>query len=329
MDVLDEVPLRRDDPKIAQLLEVFIQAYDEEYDALALAGQVGLLKADIERYPKLRLTWWSILEVAAEEQQLRKLVDVALRDPTREAWHLKIREAIEVPEGPLVIAVAPKVVDARVSAKNPEVGSSADLWDVGSTIRVRFLDGSKKLKERVENAAMQWVEYANLKLDFGDHADAPVRVSFKQDGSWSYQGKTSLLVENTKQPTVNFGWLKDNTKKEEVERVVLHEFGHVFGLQHEHGNPASTLKWNKDKVYETLGGSQGWMRDQVDRMIFAIWPPSYFPVHKVFDRESVMMYTLPKEYFVEGEGIGENTRLSLVDKQFIAALYPLRPRSAQ
>jgi hypothetical protein len=118
---------------------------------------------------------------------------------------------------------------------------------------------------------------------------------------------------------VNFGWLKD-VSKEDADRVVRHEFGHVLGLQHEHGNPASTLKWNKKEVYSAFPGG----REQADRMIFAIWPPAYFPVHKVFDRESVMMYHLPANYFVEGEAIVPSAQLSDLDKQFAAALYPLR-----
>ncbi|MFL6248010.1 MAG: hypothetical protein ACJ74H_18450 [Thermoanaerobaculia bacterium] len=332
MDFLDEVPLHRDDPKIVQLHEILIRAYDEEYDALALAGQVGMLKADIERYPKLRETWWSILEESAREGQLRKLVDVALRDPTRENWHVQIRAVVEVPAGSLLPetpAAAPETpAQKRQSSKTPEVGSSADLWEIGTTLRVRFLDGSKRLQARVEAAAMQWVEYANLKFEFGDDPDAQIRVTFKADpGSWAYQGKTALSIP-AKQPTVNFGWLKADTPSDEIDRTVLHEFGHVLGLQHEHGNPASTLKWKKEEVYRDLSSPpNNWSRELVDRHIFAIWPPAYFPVHKVFDRQSIMMYEMKPTYFVKGEAIGKNQELSAVDKQFAAALYPLRKRS--
>lgn len=326
MNFLDEPTIHPDDPKIEKLHSILIQAYDEEYDALPLAGQVGLLKADIERYPKLRQTWWSILEESAREGQLRKLVDVALRDPTRENWHIQIREVVEVPAGSLLAeagadapATAPKSPEERrQSSKNPEVGSSADLWEIGTTLRVHFLDGTKVLKAKVEDAARQWVEYANLKLDFGDDPDAEVRISFKEEGNWAYQGKTALSIPK-KRPTVNFGWLK-GASKEEIDRVVRHEFGHVIGLQHEHGNPASTLKWNKKEVYGAFPGG----REQADRMIFAIWPPAYFPVHKVFDRESVMMYHLPANYFADAQAIVPSAQLSALDKQFAAALYPLR-----
>ena len=177
------------------------------------------------------------------------------------------------------------------------------------------------------DAANQWLEYANLKFDFGEHKKAQIRISFdKLGGSWAYQGKDALSVPAA-EPTVNFGWLTETSSREEVEKVVLHEFGHVLGLQHEHGNPASTLNWNRPKVYELLGGPPNrWSRNEVDHFVFAIWPPSYFPVHKVYDPDSIMMFQMSADYFVEGDGIKDNTQLSPLDKQFAAALYPLGAR---
>jgi len=51
MDALDRAKLNRKDEQIVHLHEIFIRAYDDLYEALALAGQVGVLKADISIYP--------------------------------------------------------------------------------------------------------------------------------------------------------------------------------------------------------------------------------------------------------------------------------------
>jgi Astacin (Peptidase family M12A) len=327
---LDAQTVDRDDPQAAALLEIMIQAYDDENEALALSGQVGLLKADIERYPKLRFTWWSILEETAKEGQLRRLVDTALRDPTTAGWHAQIREVIDVPAGPLVAETKepkPKTqAERRGAAMRPGVGDSALLWEPGQTLGVRFLDGSRALRKRVEAAAEQWLEYANLKFEFGDDPDAEIRVSFKLPGSWSYLGTQCLEVAKS-QPTINFGWLDDTTTKAEVGRVVIHEFGHLLGLQHEHSNPSSDIEWNRKAIYKSYTGPPNhWTREQIDQTIFSIWPPAYFPVHKVFDRKSIMMFPLPKEFLVKGAEIGWNSKLSALDKQFAAALYPLRGR---
>jgi hypothetical protein len=329
LSFLDRDTLSQEDSSTLALHALLIQAYDDEVEALVLAGQVGLLKADIARHPKLRFTWWSILEEAAKERQLRRLVDLALRDPTTARWHPQILEVVagpgeppppaqERPEAPLTDA------QRREAAQRPEVGQFAELWDPGTTLRMRFLNGSPPLRAKVEAVAREWIEYANLKLEVVDDPDAQVRVSFDRPGSWSYLGRQCLSVAPD-EPTINFGWLTDTTARTELRRVVLHEFGHVLGLQHEHGNPASTIEWDRPRVYEALSKPPNlWTREMVDNVIFAIWPPRYFPVHKVFDRSSIMIFPLPADYLLKGRPIGWNTRLSPLDKQFAAALYPQR-----
>ncbi len=59
------------------------------------------------------------------------------------------------------------------------------LWKSGRTLRVRFLDGDPAVQERVPPFAHVWSQFANIKFEFGDDADAEIRISFKQQGSWS------------------------------------------------------------------------------------------------------------------------------------------------
>lgn len=329
VNVLDRDVIARDDPTTIALLEVLIQAYDDHVEAFSLAGQVGILRADIEYYPKLRFTWWSILEIAAAEGQLRRLVDKALRDPTSVGWHPQIRQVIEVPAGGLMAedegaSDGEAGTDAKGRGNRTDVGDRAKLWKPGSVLDARFLDGPARLRERVEKVATQWFEYTDLKIEFGNVADAPLRISFKLPGSWSFMATDALTVP-VAEPTVNFGWVNLDTDPAEVQRVVLHEFGHVLGLQHEQQNPVSAIKWNRKKVYETFTGPPNhWSREQVDQQFFAIWTPGYFPVHKVFDSQSIMMFPIPKELLRSGPEIGWNGSLSGVDRQFAAALYPKR-----
>jgi hypothetical protein len=41
-------------------------------------------------------------------------------------------------------------------------------------------------------------------------------------------------------------------------RVVLHEFGHVLGLQHEHQNPNAGIKWKLKAVEDYYVNTVGW-----------------------------------------------------------------------
>src|SRR5687767_9737193 len=56
------------------------------------------------------------------------------------------------------------------------------LWQTGRTLRVRFLDGLPQVQAKVQAIAHQWSEHANIKLDFGDHADAEIRISLTPNG---------------------------------------------------------------------------------------------------------------------------------------------------
>ena len=63
--------------------------------------------------------------------------------------------------------------------------------------------------------------------------------TLQQPGSsWAVQAIDALTIPKD-QPTVNFGWLRHDSPYEEIRRVVLHEFGHVLGLVHEHQIPGA------------------------------------------------------------------------------------------
>lgn len=328
MTFLDVTEVRQDDPKIVALHEILIRAYTDPNNALAIAGQAGIHRSDIAVVPKMRYTWWSILEETAKERQLRRLVHEALKDPTTSGYHDDIVKVLDIPVSELIVAGKKKRAPRSAIQKQhqlPTTGTRALLWPVGYTLKIRFLDGELKLRTKVERAIQQWVDSANLKLDFGDHPDAEIRISFKLLGRWAYIGTSCLAVPGST-PNLSYGAIDSSTPEDEFQMVMLHEFGHVLGLQHEHGNPASTLAWNKKTVYEKMEKTQHWTREMVDRGYFSIWAPDYFPVHKVFDRTSIMMYEIPAEFLRDGVTVDRNHELSPVDKQFIAALYPQRER---
>src|SRR6476660_1865591 len=120
-------------------------------------------------------------------------------------------------------------------------------WPVGSVIKVKFVGGSPALQAKVRNVAETWTQpgMANLRFSVVPSGDADVRVAFVQgNGSWSYIGTYCKNIPQ-KQPTMNYGWLTDASPDDEIQRVVLHEFGHAIGLIHEHQNPKHAIKWNK------------------------------------------------------------------------------------
>jgi len=198
-------------------------------------------------------------------------------------------------------------------------------WRTGRTLSVRFLEGDESLKQRVAKVANEWLNYANVRFNFGNDQNAIIRIAFRQGaGSWSAVGTDALVEEwfPRKEPTMNYGWLTPTSSDREVASVVLHEFGHALGLIHEHQQPAAEIKWNKELIYRQLAGPpNNWPRETVDHNVFSRLSKTELNF-SAYDKDSIMHYFFPKEWTLDGTEFKENEKLSPLDKQFIAMQYP-------
>ena len=202
---------------------------------------------------------------------------------------------------------------------------SVKKWPKAKKVRCRFLDGSATQKAKVQAQAKTWEKFANVQLVFGNDSQSEVRISFKADpGSWSAVG-TDCLVKKyfpTDEPTMNFGWLADDTAATEYRRVVVHEFGHAIGCIHEHQSPTEQLKWDKAAVYAAFSGPpNNWSKAEIDSNILQKYSPKGIAA-SVFDRDSIMLYQFDASLFLDHKATPENTKLSTLDKSFIRQMYP-------
>lgn len=197
-------------------------------------------------------------------------------------------------------------------------------WQPGAIVKVRFLEGAPSLRKRVEAVAKRWAgaKMANLELTFVDKGDADIRVAFRQgNGSWSYLGTMCHRIPK-EQPTMNYGWLTETSPDDEVERVVLHEFGHALGLIHEHQNPEKPIQWNRAAVTRDLSGPpNNWDAQTIENNIFKRYDPTQITGTPV-DAQSIMMYPIPAAWTVDGFSADLNSTLSAHDTQFIRGAYP-------
>lgn len=202
----------------------------------------------------------------------------------------------------------------------------SSLWNPGDEVTVSFLDGPKSVQTRVRDAALQWVgkKMANLRLTFNDHKKQPgmIRISFRFNGSWSAVGTVCKGVKDLNQPTMNYGWLKEDSSDTDLNRVVLHEFGHALGLIHEHQNPAGGIQWNRSAVIADLSAPPNrWDAAKIEFNMFKPFDANATNF-TALDPKSIMLYPVPSRWTTDGFSTGMNGKLSAADKEFIRKLYP-------
>lgn len=198
-------------------------------------------------------------------------------------------------------------------------------WTI-STIKCKFLDGTPKMQRKVEAIAHEWEQYCKIKFKFVAVGSAEVRISFYADpGSWSAVGRDALNASYfpLHQPTMNYGWLRDDTKDAEYSRVVLHEFGHALACVHEHQSPTFTRTWDVAAVMKYFQGPPNyWAPADIKHNVLSKYSPTGVSATR-FDPKSIMLYSFDAKLFSDGLGAtNSNTKLSPSDIAQIKSMYP-------
>lgn len=189
-------------------------------------------------------------------------------------------------------------------------------WMNGTTLKVRFLAGTAAEQATAREQAAWWSAACNLTFDFGDHPDADIRISFDpNDGAWSYVGTDNKGIP-ANEATMNLGFLDGGTAG--------HEFGHAIGLAHEHSNPAGGIQWNEPVVIRALAGPPNfWDEAKVRHNVFMKYALDQIK-GTAFDPDSIMLYSFPASWTLNGVATHANDVLSSLDTAFVsgASMYP-------
>jgi serralysin len=199
-------------------------------------------------------------------------------------------------------------------------------WKNGRVLRVRHLDGDAATHAKVEQYARRWEDFAGISFSFVGSGDAEIRISYHLDNrSWSWVGTEALAIPAGEE-TMHFGWLLPSTTEDESRRVILHEFGHVLGMIHEHQHPTAGIRWDRKVIERYYTEVLGWTLAAVKNNLFTRIAAAETQF-SAYDPQSIMHYPVPPEFTLDNVAVGWNTDLSDTDKRFIASVYP-RPTPA-
>lgn len=208
----------------------------------------------------------------------------------------------------------------RENDANWQPGAPTRFWRPGRTLRIRFLDGAASLQDRVWEAASGWMAHTNLSFVRHEGAGAEIRISFTPGATWSAIGTDALVVPQD-QPTANIGWLGPPTEDRDLRAVVLHLFGHVLGLAHEHQSPPDGIPWDRDAVYRYYASLPApWTPEQVNQHLFDACNHTVTQ-YPAFDPQSIMTLPIPGAFTIDGFTVEWALELTTTDAEFIARQY--------
>ncbi len=244
---------------------------------------------------------------------------------------------------PLPRVFTPNASDARIRA----ITETGKLWNNGSLLRYYFYNkdtdgeyverpdgsvvfvkwrGTRREKNIIREAFDIW-KSVGIGLEFeevDDRTEAEIRIGFMDgDGHWSYIGR-DVLAFGPNVRTMNFDTdLRDPGGVD----TALHEIGHTLGLHHAHQNPFAGIVWDKEAVYQSLGGYPNfWDRETTDFNILNKLSPGTVKGTE-WDRDSIMQYPFEAGLILEPEEYRDAPLypapgLSPLGKRWIQRTYP-------
>ncbi|KAJ7209191.1 hypothetical protein GGX14DRAFT_697875 [Mycena pura] len=238
--------------------------------------------------------------------------------------------------------VAVGAIGAPVSAAAKTISSQLSLlWDSGTTVTYSYVNGTANQKNKVDQLILEWLPYANVNF-------APVgqggtiTIAFSQYFVSSGVGTLNRSSLSIPSATMHLNIRDDVSAITEYDRAcVLHEFGHILGLVHEHQSGSFTIdpKLLSNSLTLPQPGLEGPMVPWDD----TTWTNQYASVYNstnitnfsTFDPTSIMKFYTTEQYTprvetlgtiwdqpYDGTNVAPNFALSDMDKAYMVIVYP-------
>ncbi|KAF9461765.1 hypothetical protein BDZ94DRAFT_793309 [Collybia nuda] len=292
-------------------------ANGETMKAKAAKEEVEVLKSEVENLRR-ELDIANAKVLAAEEQVITRAIE------SNESSGDLVESLIEPPAATVQSYLCRTMFPTRddTLSDNSALFNTNRLWPNGQIITYRFTDGHANQQAKVTKVIPEWSRYANITFKLVSNA-ALLRISFKNVlECWSCIGPDSQKTTINVPYTMALGAvskLPDTTPGDRA--LILHQFGHVLGLVHEHMCPGETdavsLKEGAILKHPSFQDSGPLTSDHL-----GVYNNSSVTNYVSPDLSSVMIFSMPGDLNEGNFTIEPNVELSPLDKAFMVINYP-------
>lgn len=188
------------------------------------------------------------------------------------------------------------------------------IWNQ-SEISFYFSDGTQKQKNEVKEFAKLWQKYTGIKFSYTN--EKPGFFNFKKYYTITFTGKFNEANRGAINGTIHFGDLSDNIIYRKT--TILHEFGHMLGLGHEHQRADRPDYLNDGSLLRDCMKNQKQSKKWCKNNLLNKYTSEVF-VESAYDNDSIMHYEIDNILGIQSDTNNSNS-LSYTDKYFIAMLY--------
>lgn len=210
------------------------------------------------------------------------------------------------------VARAVTINNARITAAH-SIGDDPNVWEIG----VDFDGGDSALHTFVLTTVEQWERVLDGKIRFKASGDTRA-LKVKFSGADQYVAKTRTIHI----PTAKYYNDTRPGMKDAAVNMVLHEFGHAFGFEHEHFSDSCKALFDF-KSAEFIAGKIGgdWKDTTVKNQITVGKSVRVCGNAHGCDLNSVMIYPIDANWTKSGISARRNTKLSKHDIACVRKLY--------
>lgn len=203
--------------------------------------------------------------------------------------------------------------------------ATSKFWGAGGVHKtVGFMGSiSEPLARKILIHMNAWAKFCNCSFVPASVSTADLRVSFKNEGYYSYLGTDNDHIPRN-QNTMNLqGFNVDNVPDSEYYRVVRHETGHYLGCVHEHMRREIVQKLDRTKAIKYFEQTQGWTQQEVMEQVLTPLDEDSLMHSPHAEIDSIMCYGLPGSITIDGVAIPGGLDITPDDGAFMGKIYPL------